>query len=452
MKRNVLLSILTAIVFLSLLLVTREASGIPDSYPIPESILHVKSGASGNCYTWEFACDLQTALTNSVSGDQIWVASGTYLPTSDTNRSATFQLKSGVAIYGGFPADGGEWEDRDWKLNITTLSGNINIPEETYDNSFHVVTGSGVTSDAILDGFTITEGFATQISGYDAFGGGMNNISGNPTLANLIFVGNRGQSGGGGMYNSDSHPSLTNVIFSNNATNGNGGGMFNENYSQPTLTDVIFSNNTANHGGGMSNYYSDPTLTRVTFNNNSVTSNGGGIEIFLSSPSLTNVTFTGNFAAKYGGGINAYYFCPNMVNVTISNNTAGINGGGIYNEGMSCFSLINSILWGNTPNQIAGPIAVTITYSTIQGGYTGEGNSENDPLLGPLADNGGVSQTHALLHGSPAIDTGSPTVCPTTDQRGFGRPTDGDGDGITRCDMGAFEFYPTLYLPLIMKN
>ena len=63
-----------------------------------------------------------------------------------------------------------------------------------------------------------------------------------------------------------------------------------------------------------------------------------------------------------------------------------------------------------------------------------------DPLLGPLQDNGGPTWTHALLDGSPAIDTGTPTDCPAIDQRGYLRPVDGDGDDIAVCDIGAYEY------------
>jgi len=76
------------------------------------AVLYVKAGSNGDCSSWAQACELQTALYIAVPGDQIWVAAGTYKPTTSSNRSASFQLKSGVAIYGGFPAEGGNENPR----------------------------------------------------------------------------------------------------------------------------------------------------------------------------------------------------------------------------------------------------------------------------------------------------------------------------------------------------
>ena len=228
-----------------------NALATPNSQATLE-ILYVKESATGDCSSWANACDLQTALTNAGYDDEIWVAAGTYKPTVDTDPNASFQLKPGVAIYGGFPDVGNPtWADRDWVGNPTILSGDLagndGADFENYEeNSIHVVTARQAFATPVLDGFTIS----------GASGGGMYNEESSPTLTHMTFSNNQG----GGMANwFNSNPILTDVTFSTNTASSYGGGMFNR-YSSPILTDVTFSNNTAASGGGMYNHsFSSPT-------------------------------------------------------------------------------------------------------------------------------------------------------------------------------------------------
>ena len=415
---------------------------------IQSTILYVRPSANGTCVSWAEACELQTALSLAEPGDQVWVATGGYTPTNIGDREASFQLESGIAIYGGFPYAGGGWETRDWETNITVLSGDLGILGVTTDNSYHVVTGIGVTETAILDGFMINAGNANG-SAPNNNGGGMYNMSCSPTLTNIIFLQNFADYGGG-MYNSSSNPILSNTTFTGNSAAFLGGGIYNV-VSSPFLNNVTFSGNSALGGGGIYQDSGNPTLTNITFTGNSAT-NGGGILINNSSPTLTNVTFSGNSASGGGAMIN-FYSNPTLTNVTFTGNSA-TNGGWIYNF-YSNPILTNAIVWGNTPDQIYNDnSSPTITYSDIQGGHTGEGNIDANPILDSLANNGGFTQTHALGAGSPAIDAGNQAVCPLTDQRGFFRPIDGDGDGTARCDMGSYEYEIPVYynyLPTIVR-
>lgn len=378
-------------------------------------ILHVATGGIGDCSSWAGACSLQTALTNAGSGEEIWVTAGTYKPTTGTDRTATFQLKEGVAVYGGFAGTETARDQRDPAANVTLLSGDLNGDDDNSnviyneptraDNSYHVVTGA---DNATLDGFTVTAGNANG-DDPNCHGGGMYNVSvisptlknvifirnsasyagggmynsiSSPTLTNVIFKGNSSQAGGGmltgtgnptfmnvtfeqnsvsfggavggGLLNSDGSPSLTNVIFRDNVSGNAAGGMLNSN-GNPTLTNVIFSGNYANHyGGGMSNEYGNPILVDVTFINNVSTLGGAGMSNSSSSPILTNVTFSGNPSHR-GGGMYNVNSSPTLTNVTFTGNNGDAGGGGMY-EDASTSVLINVTFIGNTASTYGGGI------------------------------------------------------------------------------------------------
>jgi hypothetical protein len=389
---------------------------------------YVKQGGTGECTSWDEACELQDALDKAGLMTEIWVAKGVYVPTIETvpgdPRSVTFQLPDGVFTYGGFPDIGTPgWEDRDWVEHETVLSGDLNGNDVGFahnaENSYHVVTNT--VESPLLDGFTIKGGNADGdgVSDYHNSGGGLYNDGGSPSLTHVIFASNSAKNGGA-MYNKGGSPWLENVIISGNAATDYGGGMVNEGGS-PTLTNVTFSGNTAASGGGMRNVGSNPMLENITFSGNTAADNGGGMVNIDSSPTLTNVTFY--------------------------DNSAGNQGGGMHNYENSSPTLRNSILWGNTPDQINNDSSSSpdVSFTIVQGDeiYPGESNLKDDPLLGPLQDNGGFSPTHALLPYSSAIDSGDAAHCPATDQRGVTRPEDGDGDGTPHCDIGAYEYQRT---------
>ena len=91
---------------------------------------------------------------------EIWVAQGVYAPTRDSSRYASFFLRSNLALYGGFAGGETSIDERDWTTNVSFLSGDIGSPGDNTDNSYHVVTASLADSTAVLDGFTVSHGFA----------------------------------------------------------------------------------------------------------------------------------------------------------------------------------------------------------------------------------------------------------------------------------------------------
>ena len=417
---------------------------------------------NGSCGAdWSTPCGLQYALTIATSGAEIWVQQGTYKPgTSD--RNSTFLLKDGVAVYGGFAGTEASLSLRnsDPSTNNTVLSGDLDGDSTFANNAYHVVSANFVFSTAILDGFKITGGNANSAT--ENFGGGIYSANSSPTLNNLIIDANTTNNAGGGMYAVTNHtqrsfyttPTLTNVVFSNNIAT-RGGGLYTQNAS-PILLNVVFSGNTATSGagGGMNNQtqtpatdeYSVPQLTNVTFSGNTA-NGGGGLYNNNSNPTLINVTFSGNTANIRGGAIFNEGASPIIKHVTISGNTAPVGFGGgirntIYGSLISNPVIENTILWGDTSEEMTGDGTGTITIkdSVIQGGCPAGATCTNvlstNPVLSTLANNGGFTQTRALGFGSSAINAGGVnSTCSSTDQRGTARPQGGG------CDIGAYEAY-----------
>jgi hypothetical protein len=227
-------------------------------------------------------------------------------------------------------------------------------------------------------------------------------------------------------------------------------------YGIATLTTVTVSGNTAITGGGVF-LAGGGRLTGVTISGNVAggpngAGSGGGVVVAGGAASLTNVTISGNTArpdvsggAGRGGGIVAEpgVTSATLTNVSVVANAAGVASGLDGGE----YTLENTIL-ANSPaagNCPAGGV-ISLGHNLDSGsscGLNGPGDLRNvDPRLGPLADNGSATRTHALLPGSPALDAGTNDGCPATDQRGLPRPRDANRDGIAVCDIGAFELQP----------
>jgi len=458
------------------------------------------SGASwANAFT-----HLQDALAAAQSGDEIWVASGVYTPGASVKDS--FQLKDGVALYGGFAGNETSREQRDWQANVTVLSGDIdgndgvdangvvtNTDTITGTNAGSVLNGSGTDATAILDGFTLT-------AGAGSFGGGMRNSQGSPTLAHLIFSGNRAGFGGG-LYNTLSSPRLTQVSFIHNYANF-GGGMWNDNNSRPTLNQVLFDGNAGVFGGGLGNSDASPTLFQATLVNNTASSGGGMYNSNASRPAVTNASIRGNYASASGGGMYNVNSSLAVTNTIFSGNRAGAHGGGIQNIDIAFITVTNAIFSGNragsdgggmmnlrsTPtihNSIFwnnwdsrndpasasmrnGDSAPTVDYSLVQGcnpggvwqsacGADGGNNlADGDPLfIGPVDPTTAPTTTGnlRLWAGSPALDTGNNSFITgiATDLEGNPRIVNGT------VDLGAYEapanppIPERVFLPLMQR-
>jgi hypothetical protein len=384
--------------------------------------------------------------------------------------NSTLSGNSASAFYGG---GGGIYNSGALTISNSTLSG----------NSARSGGGGGIFNHYYSYDYRYMQGYGgmlnianSTLSGNSApYGGGISN-SGALSITNSTLSGNSASSGGGifngGIYNrryvqSGSTLSITNSTLSSNSASS-GGGIYNQNYG--TIINSTLSGNSAGSGGGIDNP-GTLTISNSTLSGNSASSNGGGIR---NGRMLTiiNSTLSGNSASGNGGGIyneGGFSFpsitcalggCPpggklSISNSTISNNSA-IAGGGIYNDRGSTlyYPSIPAILiirnnlitgnWAATGREVVSRgIATSEGYNLF--GHSGSSGVDGmalnatdivprlslDLILAPLANNGGTTQTHALVPGSPAIDRGDPNLT-TPDQRGIAR--------VRRADVGAFEF------------
>ncbi len=251
---------------------TPTATGTPPTptptvRPVP-GVVYVAAVVRGanDGTSWNDAfTDLQDALAVATSGDEIWVAAGTYRPTPGDDRAAAFAMKSGVGVFGGFAGSETARTQRRLTANSTTLSGDIGVRGDSSDNSRSVVACGLTDATAILDGFTITGGNAYGPEWVDNFGGGVIGYDCSMTLANVIIRGNRADRGGG-MYTNTGSPILVNVVFTGNRARIRGGGYLHNN-STAILTNVTFSGNSAGTGGGLFNMNdrAHPTLANAIF-------------------------------------------------------------------------------------------------------------------------------------------------------------------------------------------
>jgi hypothetical protein len=269
---------------------------------------------------------------------------------------------------------------------------------------------------------------------------------------------------------------ISSITIANGQLSGAGAGIQNQSGSSSlNLTDVTIRNNSSLNGSGGIINRGVLNIMRSTISGNTGVQGGGIVNTDTGILYITNSTISGNAATpnnssnapNVGGGI-INRGAMSMVNVTISNNTASGQGGGFYNDGGLNSNFRNTIIAGNTAGSGNPDIFGTATsqgnnligISSGSNGFTNGINGDkvgtNDALLnamlGALQNNGGQTDTHALLSGSPAIDAGNncvadpvPTGCLntplTTDQRGTGFPrkVDGDGNGTSTVDIGAFE-------------
>lgn len=390
---------------------------------------------------------------------------------------------------------------------------------DSFVSSNEAMQGGGIYNDrGLVDASNSTIDHNTASES----GGGFNTWRGTIVMNGSTIDGNVAGGHGGGLYNAEGlNPvdlTMSNSTVSNNTASGDGGGLYNRDFTG-VIDNTVFSDNSAVGGGGLFVRYNPVTLSHSTLTGNSATGNGGGLSVLSggiaevanstidgnsatdggglyvdgATADVTHSTISGNSASSEGGGIyvsfNFYHDSKaTLLNSTISGNS-GSSGGGLYTR--ETLELAYSTVTDNSATSNGGGISVTsgarvTALNSIVAGqglgsdcdmngtsdsdghnlesgvsciFLSVGDLQNtDPLLLPLADNGGPTHTHALPVSSPAIDAGPPAGCtwdldddgvlePLGDQRGIASidmPGVGNEPPDQVCDIGAYEYVPLL--------
>jgi hypothetical protein len=329
-----------------------------------------------------------------------------------------------------------------------------------------VVYFGSESSGAVVDGFTISNGYSDYGGGIFAYetspiiracrvtrntahyaGGGIWVGNGTPLIVNTVVSSNTSSKTGGGIVASYASPTIQESVVANNASRNYGGGMSAMGAGQSTLVATTISHNTARWGGGLYGGNADLHASSCRIDGNSA-EQGAGIRVTYATLAVTNTFVVDNYATGDGpGGIQFWQASGRLANATIAGNGASTGSGGIvFGTGDPAKQLVvfNSILFFNDGSDLScSGGACSVTYSDVQEGFSGSGNISADPRF--------VDQTGGDYHlrgNSPAIDAGTSEGAPATDFEGDLRPIGG-------VDMGADEFSDELidvYLPLVLRE
>jgi alpha-tubulin suppressor-like RCC1 family protein len=370
---------------------------------------YVTPTGNGDASSWGSAGNLQMALASASSGDQIWIASGNYMPTMNGDRLGYFDASTAnITIFGGFSGSETMLSQRDSMANPVVLSGDIGSLGTNTDNSFTVISINA--ANVILDSLSIQDGYGND--GADVF-----------------------QQQGGGAYLSSS---ATGTIFRN----------------------VHFKNNSAQHGGAVVQPNASAGILRFEncyFENNMTTLSSGAIRS-LQTLEVINTVFANNTATAQAGGAIVLSGAANSIfeNSTFYGNSCGTDGGALWTD--IAVMVKNSIMWNNTAtngtNTIHDTTSSTNTMNSLLSnamsgewpggtlGIDGGNNVAGDPsFTDPTNINGPDGKLYTMDDGltlsgnSPAIDAGLAT---SANMDILGKPLYG------APDIGAYEFEPEL--------
>jgi len=358
------------------------------------SVWHVDGSlpVDGPGSTWAAAFNnIDSALAVSSPSDEIWVRqlSTPYRPTIRADpadpRSVTFVLPPGVRLIGGFKGTETQLPPTGNRF-ASVLDGDVGAPGFTGDDAYHVVTIASGTEAGRLERFTIQKGNASGTSGEAWFGGGILCISSRVQILDCRFVSNAASNRGGAIYALNALVDILRCSFESNVAGGIGGAIRGQVVSMNVQNCTFFDNRAVNGGAiQLSSIYVSGSgtpnvqLQNCLFLDNRATAEGGAVRL------SGGPTSSGAFLA---------------VNCTFAGNSASGAGGAISAQTTTHFPAVsllrNCIVWGNaapTAPELHG--RQDVAWSDIQGGYSGVGNLNADPLF---------TRAFSLSAGSPCID------------------------------------------------
>jgi uncharacterized repeat protein (TIGR01451 family) len=480
------------------------------SFSLAQSVVYVTQNGSGNQSggSWSDALpgtQLQLRLASAAAGSQFWIASGTYKPTTGTDRKISFSVPSGVQLYGGFSGREASIDQRAPGQQDTVLSGDIGEFNQPSDNSQHVITIDNASQKIVLDRLTVRDGRILP-SDYASLGAGLWAValdrSSELVLSDCRFINNKIVSSfsGGGAIGLDTRSGsgyklvTENCYFAENE--GGFGGAFSTTTGSTNLTaifdDCTFTNNTGSgYGGAIATVDASSscsfTIRRCKFLRNTGFYYGGAIIFGTSKHELDNCLFDSNKTTFYqgtGGAISYGFSQPTFKNCVFANNSSVSGGaihsssssrriqsyfincsfirntaskeGGVFNaivsdggrrpENPNETFLTNCIIWQNT-----APDSPVFKSQVYMDALTSQLIATYSNIQGGFAGTGNIdvdpqfvdaaNGDYRLKAGSPAINAGDPSSTTTT-------VSDRDLVGNpriaqARIDMGAYEFQVT---------